>query len=148
MKILIVFDTAYGNTEQIARAIGASLGTEVRTLRAGEADISALEGVELLAVGSPTQGGRPTQPVRDFLRKIPKSRLAGVKVAAFDTRVPAKWVGVFGFASGRIEDELKKKGGMPAVPHESFFVDGTKGPVTQGELERAGNWLKAVTGAK
>ena len=37
MKAMVIYDSVYGNMEQIARAIGGALGSEeeIRTLRAG-----------------------------------------------------------------------------------------------------------------
>ncbi len=144
MKAMIVYDSVYGNTEEIARAIGNGAGGDCKVLRAGDANPAELITVELLIVGSPTQGGRPTPAVRDFLGKIPMSSLKDVKVAAFDTRFSTKFVGVFGYAAGRIASDLKARGGNLVVPPEGFFVKGTKGPVKEGELERAAGWVKAI----
>nr|NIT04134.1 hypothetical protein [Candidatus Saccharibacteria bacterium] len=85
-KALIVYDSMYGNTEKIAKAIGGAISGEVKVLRTGEVNPSELEGIELLIVGSPTQGGRATKPIQDFLNKFQESALKGTKVAAFDTR--------------------------------------------------------------
>jgi len=143
MKALIVYDSLYGNTEQVAKAIGGAMA-DAKVLRAGEAHPSELKGIDLLIVGSPTQGGRHTQAIRTFLDKIPASSLKGMKVAAFDTRFSTKWVGVFGYAAGRIANELKAKGGNLMVPPEAFFVAGTKGPLKDGESERVADWLKEI----
>ncbi len=144
MKVLIVYDSKYGNTEQIAGAIGGSIGSDVKVLRAAEANPAELKTIDLLIIGSPTQGGRPTPAIREFINKIPESSLNGIKVAAFDTRISRKFVGVFGYAAGRIATDLKTKGGNLIVPPEGFFVQGIKGPVTEGELERAAGWLKEI----
>lgn len=60
--------------------------------------------------GSPTHGGKATAAITDFLNTISPSRLADVKVAAFDTRLSAKFVGIFGYAAGKIMAVLGKKG--------------------------------------
>jgi flavodoxin len=144
MKTLVVYDSVYGNTEQIARAIGGAMAGDVKVLRAGEVNPAELEGLNLLIVGAPTQGGRPTPAMRDFLNKISKSVMKDVKVAAFDTRISAKWVGIFGYAAGKIASSLKKKGGALILPPEAFFVKGTQGPLKEGELERAATWAQEV----
>jgi flavodoxin len=36
MKALILYDSLYGNTEKIARAIGSAITGEVKVLRVGE----------------------------------------------------------------------------------------------------------------
>lgn len=146
MKVLVVYDSFYGNTEQIARAIGDAIAGEAKVVRVGEVSPSELESVDLLVVGSPTQGGRPTAAIRDVLNEVSKSGVKGVKVAAFDTRVPARWAAVFGYAAGRIAKALKGKGGTLVASPEGFFVEGTKGPLKDGELERAAAWARGIAG--
>jgi flavodoxin I len=144
MKTLIVYDSTYGNTRKIAESIGSAVSGEVKVLAAAEANLSELESLDLLIAGSPTNGGRATPSMRLFLDKIPEAALKNIKTAAFDTRIPAKWVKIFGFAAGRIDRSLKSKGGVPIAPPEPFFVKGTEGPLAEGELERAAAWAKAI----
>jgi flavodoxin I len=150
MKALVVYDSVYGNTEKIARAIadGITPSGEVEVLRAGEADPSELASVDFLIVGSPVHGGRPTPAVQDFLNKMAQQSPKGIKVAAFDTRATSKFAKIFGNAAGRIAGRLTKKGGLLIVPAEGFFVTGTKGPLKEGELERATAWAKGIPEAK
>ena len=144
MKALIVFDSAYGNTEKIARAIGAAITGEAKVLRAGEADVAELNLYDLLIIGSPTQGGKPMPTVVDLLNKIPESEIKSKNVAVFDTRVPTKIVKLFGFAGDKIAKNLKEKGANVIVPVEGFLVAGTKGPLKEGELEHVTNWVKTL----
>ena len=150
MKALIVYDSVYGNTEKIAKAIadGITPSGEAKALRAGEANISELTSVDLLIVGSPVHGGRPTPAVQDFLKKMAQQSLKGIKVTAFDTRATSKFAKIFGNAAGRIAGQLTKKGGVLIIPAEGFFVTGTKGPLKEGELERAANWAKELLEGK
>jgi flavodoxin I len=144
MKTLIVYDSQFGNTEQIAKAMGAAVDGDVRTLRAGAANPSDFQGIELLILGSPTQGGSSTPAMRELLTRIPDAGLKGVKFAVFDTRMTNKLVGIFGYAAKRIADSLKDKGGTLAAPPEGFFVKASKGPLKDGELERAAAWAKSL----
>ena len=146
MRALIVYDSVYGNTEKVARAIADSItpSGEVKVLRAGEMDTSELASIDLLIVGSPVHGGRPTPAVQDFLNKMAQQSLRNIKVAAFDTRATSKFAKIFGNAAGRIAGQLTKKGGILIVPPEGFFVTGTKGPLKEGELERAAAWAKGI----
>jgi len=146
VKVLIVYDSTYGCTERIAQTIGRALDPtqQVSTVRASDAKPEHMVGVKLLIVGSPTQGGRPTQAVQEFLKAIPEEGLLGVAVAAFDTRVPARWVGIFGYAAENIFDTLKKKSGIPVMPPEGFFVTGKEGPLKEGESERAALWAEML----
>jgi flavodoxin I len=144
MTVLIVYDSLYGNTEKIARAIGGAIKGEVKVLRAGEATPPDLTGVELLIMGSPTQGGRATKPFQDFLSSISDYSLKGIKIAVFDTRLTNKLVGIFGYAAGKLASGLKNKGGNLLVPPEGFIVKGSKGPLKEGELEGAAVWAQKI----
>jgi len=144
VKALIVYDSTYGNTEKIAKAIGAALTGDVKVLRAGEVNPAELNAFDLLVIGSPTYGGRPMPSVAELLNKIPESAIKGKNVAAFDTRIPTKLAKIFGYAADRIAKNLKEKGGNPVVPGEGFFVSGKGGPLKEGELERAASWAKGL----
>ena len=148
MKALIVYDSVYGNTEKIAKAIGGAITGEVKVLRMGEVNSSELTTLDLFIVGSPTQGGRPTPAIQDFLNKVSESAIKGINVAAFDTRFSTRFVGIFGYAAGKIADSLKKKGGTLILSPEGFFVKGKEGPLKEGELERAASWAKEIVKSK
>jgi flavodoxin len=153
MKALVVYDSVFGNTEKIARAIGDALGSapDINVLRVGDVRPEHLTGLTLLIVGSPTRAFRPLPSISGFLRRLPVRALAGVGVAAFDTRIaPAdvnSWfltfmVKLFGYAAPPIADGLTRKGGELVATREGFFVKGTEGPLKPGELERAAQWAK------
>lgn len=159
MNALIIYDSAYGNTEKVARAMGKALGAlgEVQVVRPGDVQSGQLSGVALLIVGSPTQKFRPLPAVTGFLKGLPDGVLRGVKVAAFDTRIPesrvqeirilAFFVKLFGYAAKPIADGLAKKGGELAAPPEGFYVSDTEGPLVDGELERAADWARTIAAA-
>ena len=144
MKILVIFDSVYGNTENVARAIGGAITNDVQIIHAKEAKPNDLEGLDILIIGAPTQGGRPTQDMQNFLKDIAKTDIKGLKFASFDTRISAKWVGIFGYAAGRIAKNLRKKGADLIKDPEPFFVTGTEGPLKEGEMERAAAWAQEV----
>ena len=156
MKSLVIFDTFFGNTEKVARAISDSLGAESTAIRVTEAKHEQLKGLGLLVVGSPTRAFRPTKPLSQFLDGIPRDALRGVRVAAFDTRMSEKelnspmlgfMVKLFGYASKPISDKLVRKGGELVAPPEGFIVEASEGPLRSGELERAAAWAKRIIGA-
>lgn len=149
MKALIVYDSVFGNTEQIARAIGQVLGAEV--VRVSDVRPEQLSGLDLLVVGSPTRAFRPTPAIARFLKGIPANGLQGIRVAAFDTRVSVSDVGSriltvmvrwFGYAAEPIARRLQKKRGELIAPPAGFVVEGTEGPLRAGELERAADWAR------
>lgn len=154
MKILVVYDSLYGNTEQIARAIAGAISPpgEVTLSRVGEVSMSQLRGPDLIVVGAPTQGFRPSKPVQGFLEGIPAGHLEGVCVAAFDTRIAEADVGrglrllikVGGYAAKHIGEALTRKSGRLVVPPEGFLVKDREGPLREGESERAAGWGEEV----
>jgi len=148
MKVIVVYDSLYGNTEKIAKAIGGALAGEVKVLRVAEANPAEIQSSDFFIVGSPTQGGRATKEMQAFLDKIPSTSLKGINVATFDTRYTTKFVKIFGYAAGRIANSLKSKGGNLVVSPEGFFVTGSKGPLKEGELERAATWAKSIVEGK
>lgn len=152
MKTLIIYDSKFGNTKQIAEAIGNAITGETKMLRAGEAHPADLQYVDLLIVGSPTQGGRPTPAVQQFLNSLPDDSLNAIKVVTFDTRFSEKEVNfalkllmkTIGYAAPKIAKTLESKGGKLIVPPEDFIVNGKEGPLKDGEFERATDWANKL----
>jgi len=155
MNIRIIYDSVFGNTEKIAQAIGNGLEHEqdVKVIKVDQVEPKHLRGVNLLIVGSPTRAFRPTPALTQFLKQLPKDSLRGVKTAAFDTRIAVEdtnsrflnlMVRLFGYADKPIADMLKKKGGELINPSGGFIVEGTEGPLKEGEIERATEWAKYI----
>jgi flavodoxin len=151
MNSLIVYDSAFGNTEKIAKAIGAALGATV--LRVHEVRAEQLTGLDVLSVGSPTQAFQALKTVKVFLQTLPAGALHGVKVASFDTRMDVKAVNsrlltllvrLFGYAAAPIAAQLTKKGASLAIPPTGFIVEGKAGPLRAGEVERAVLWARQL----
>jgi flavodoxin len=151
MKSLVVFDSLFGNTETVARAVAEALGAfgESRAVRVAEIEPWHLQGIELLVVGSPTQKFRPTAATQGWLRGLPPGALDGVRVAAFDTRIDvdsvgnrllSTLVGWFGYAAEPIEKRLLRVGGAHAGPPAGFIVEDKQGPLREGESARARAW--------
>lgn len=151
MKVLVIYDSVFGNTEKVAQAIGAALGAaeEVSVLRVSEVSLDKLQEIELLVVGSPTRAFQPMPSLTNFLKSLPADVLKGVRVTAFDTRISVEdtksgflrfMIGIFGYAASPLAKKLVRKGGILAVAPEGFLVENTEGPMKPGELERAAAW--------
>lgn len=158
MKALIIYDSMFGNTEQVAQAMATALSTqvEVSAYRVGDVQPEAFADADLLIVGSPTQGFQPTPATKKLLDSIPAQGLQGVKFAAFDTRIAVEDVGnrfltfmvnIFGYAAKPIANRLQKKGGALIAPPEGFIVNGKEGPLKEGELARAVGWVRQIIAA-
>jgi len=155
MKALVVYDSFFGNTQQIARAIGDALKSqaEVQTLRVGDVKPERLAGLSLLFVGSPTRAFSASPAIKAWLKNLVPNSLKGVKVAAFDTRIAVSdvdsrvfpvFVKLFGYAAEPIGARLTKMGGDQVIPPEGFSVLGSEGPLKDGELERAAAWAQQI----
>ncbi len=132
--------------------MAAAFGEGTRIERATSLTPADLEGLDLLVVGSPTQGGRPLPSVTKLLRSAGPDVLRSARVAAFDTRLAIGERGfglrllmkTIGYAAPKIAKALEAKGGRLTVPPEGFLVEGKEGPLKPGELERAAAWAAAV----
>ncbi|HEX8733483.1 MAG TPA: flavodoxin domain-containing protein [Ktedonobacterales bacterium] len=149
MKTLIVYDSQYGNTELVAKAIEAALSGigEARAIRVEAMRPDSLDGVNLLILGSPIQGWRPTEAMQTLLQNLTAERLHGVSAACFDTRIEhPRWLA--GSAAKIMARRLQSLGATVVAPPEGFYVEGTEGPLVTGEEARAADWaVKLATQA-
>lgn len=152
MSILIVYDSIFGNTAQVAKAMAETV-PGARAVHVGDAAALELNGVTLLVVGSPTRGFRPTPDMQEFVDGLGDDMLAGRRAAVFDTRLdletvhpaPLRWMmDVGGYAAGTLEHLLADKGCIITGTAAGFLVTGAEGPLREGEIERARNWLRGL----
>jgi flavodoxin len=145
MRALVLYDSLHGNTAEVAQAIGDALPGEVSVSHVGEVSTDELEAADVLVVGSPTHGGWFTEPIKGWLEQVPATAIKGIHVAVFDTRTPPTILSrLFGFAAPRIASRLERIGLTVLVPPEGFIVEGIKGPLAEGELERAAGWATKI----
>jgi hypothetical protein len=151
-KAVVLYESVFGNTEMIARAIADGLfqSYEVALASFGEAPVGTAE-ADLIVLGGPTHAWGMTKPasrlqpgssgyaigVREWLDASPPGNGRGA--AAFDTRFDKpRWL--TGSAAARIGRELERLDYRMVMPPESFFVLHSGGPLRQGEEERARRW--------
>ncbi|MBN2281761.1 MAG: flavodoxin family protein [Candidatus Marinimicrobia bacterium] len=146
MKVLIVYDSLFGNTHQIAEAVqeGFQKNNEIKLFHVSKMPADSRDWPDLLVVGTPTHGGHSTGPVKNFISSLPGHALVDKFVAAFDTSIPSEGQGtfvkliirVFKNAAPRLLKELCSKGGRE-IGYEIFWVKDKEGPLKDGESERA-----------
>jgi len=155
MRTLIVYDSAFGNTKKIAEAIFDVIDKNKDSKLYYVKDLETIENgsYDLVIIGSPTQGFRPTKDTIAFLKNIPDRSLNNTRVAAFDTRIHLDQVNSKalrfmvdkgGYAAKPILKQLIKKGGESIAEPEGFYVEGEKGPLRENEIERAKEWAKSL----
>jgi hypothetical protein len=159
MKALVVFESMFGNTEQVARAIASGLS---QTCVVEICDVTVVppritEPVDLIVVGGPTHAFSMSRPstresaieqgaadgaqavgIREWLgqqHKVPHPEA----VAMFDTRVTR--VRLVPGSAARGATRLAHRLGYPTLAKpESFYVEDVTGPLASGELDRARAW--------
>ncbi len=137
MKVLVVYDSQFGNTQKIADLIAKTV--KGKAVKVQDFKEELLSGVSLLIVGCPIHGWNPSKPTISFLSSLPKNTLKGVNIAAFDTRIKTFFSGD---AASKVNKQLVKLGGKSVVSPGKFIVEGKEGPLAEGELEKAKNWAK------
>lgn len=160
MKAVVVYESFFGNSERIARAVTSGLGLEgltataVDVADARDVDVAACD---LLVVGGPThgfalsrtqtrhdavtRGGSSTDAgrgIREWLTDLPVppgTHLA----AAFDTR--ARTVRHLPMSAARSAAHLLRQRGFTLVARPAgFVVLDVEGPLVEHEPERAVAW--------
>lgn len=137
MKSLVIFDSTFGNTKIIAEVIAKELGDECSAVSVVEFNTDILNEVELLVVGSPIIGWKPSEKMNAFLSGLKKDQLLDIKAAAFDTRIK---LFIHGDAAIKISEILKNAGANIISDPKPFYVRGTEGPLLEGEVSNAINW--------
>ena len=167
MRALIVFESMFGNTGELADAVAGGLrqrGVEVSVTEAGSMTHDLVAEHDLLVLAAPThalalsrpesradavaRGARPEHAatgIREWIDTIDTHLPPGPRVVAvFDTRVSKmrRWPGS---AAKQMARKLEREG-CSVVARTSFYVNGVKGPLVDGETRRAGGWGRSLAG--
>lgn len=156
MKALVVYESLWGNTAAVARAVASGIGPDAEAMTTDAASPERVAEADLIVAGAPVLGFRlvndgmraaiardeadaPTPPdlshpsLRSWLGSL--TRTDG-SVAAFETRI---WWSPRG-ATGDIERLFQRAGLRPVAKAQKFVVKDKYGPLREGELERARQW--------
>jgi hypothetical protein len=154
VKAIVVYESTWGNTAAIARAIAEGIGPDARVATTDEATPALLADADLVVAGAPVLGFRlPTEQIRASIRSDPKAPAAELDhpsmrawlaslprghgcSAAFETRF--RWSP--GGAVGAISTSLQAAGYPPVAKPGKFIVKGKYGPLRDGETDRARRW--------
>lgn len=156
MKAVVVYESLWGNTAAIARAIAEGIGQGTQAVTTDAAVPEAIADADLIVAGAPVLGfslptdamrdsvasseaGAPTPPdlahpsLRSWLDSLPAG---SGRCAAFETRI---WWSPRG-ATGDIEKRLARAGYRVVAKGHRFVVKDKYGPLREGEAERARAW--------
>jgi hypothetical protein len=167
-RVLVVAESMFGNTATIATAVAQGLAEETDVEVTTPVD-PPREDLDLIVVGAPTHAFSMPRPVtREEARRqgaIGVNTSCGVRewiaaipvcahhprIVTFDTRV-MRTRRLPGSAARAAARDLRAKGYSPLAASTSFFVEDVRGPLADGELDRARAWgvrlgsvLSAVT---
>ncbi len=164
VRALVAYESMFGNTERVARAVAAGLRLEgidttvVDVSGSGPADLA---GVDLLVVGAPTHGFSLSRPatrqdavrqggradaervgLREWLRTFEGTERR-LLAATFDTRV-TKVRYLPASASHRAGRLLTAEGHQLVAAPMGFLVRDVSGPLESREIDRAIAWSRRV----
>lgn len=159
MHALVVYESLFGNTAEVASAVAAGLEHhgEVDLVEVGEAPDTIGDGVSLVVVGGPTHAFSMSRPrtredavsrgaapehagpgIREWLDQLEVGRHQAA-VATFDTKID-KMRRLPGSAAKGAAHAAHRHGLDKAARPESFYVEDVDGPLLAGELDRARTW--------
>lgn len=155
MKAIVVYESHWGNTAAIAKAIAEGIGPNARAVTTTEATPDLIGDASLVVAGAPIMAfGLPSERMLESMTKDTKAPVApdvshpslrewldalphGTAAAAsFETKL--RWSP--GSATGTIDDRFRRAGFHTIANSEKFVVKGSYGPLREGEVERAREW--------
>jgi hypothetical protein len=163
MRALVIFESMFGNTQEVARAVARGLQESMTTdlVEVGAAPTVFGADVSLLVVGGPTHAFGLSRPstredaaqrtgrdlvstgigLREWLSSIDRapSRIAA---ATFDTK--ANRPRLPGSAARAAHKRLRWLRFQTIAAPESFYITDMTGPLVDGELDRAYRWGEAL----
>ena len=152
IKGIVIYDTSHGNTKKIAETIA-------ETLKASEIEVDLFDlkhvkklssnNYNFLVIGSPTKFGTMSFAIKSFLGKVKNEEWINKPFAAFDTENPenvekARLENKEWSAAEKIALKLKEKKMKQLLPVLKALVLGLKGPLVEGEIDRAKNYSKEL----
>ena len=164
LRAMVVFESMFGNTEQVAQAIAAGLeaeGVPTKVVGVSVAPAALPPSVELLVVGAPTHAFSLSRPktrteavrqgaeeskaaigMREWLETVRPPMDQLVHVAVYDTR--ATKVRRLPAAAGPSAARLAKRRFSEVDRPVAFLVDDLQGPLVEGEIDRARSWGRSL----
>ena len=146
MKVMVVYESKYGNTKRAAETIIEGMKesgkVEVFFCKVKEVDFNKIADYDIILIGSPNHIGGPTRSVRKFVDGLAKLKLKEKQIAVFDTYLGED----FERAVKKMEKRIREK--LPELklisPGLSIRVEGMKGPILSEELSRCKDFGRKI----
>ena len=147
-KVLVIYDTKYGNTkivaEQIAEGLKEVEGIETAIGYVKGVDPQRIVGYDALIIGAPNHMGKPSRAITKFVESLTKVEVNAKWAAAFDTYFQRGRY--FEKSMKKLERHINEK--LPNLklitPGLSIKVKGVNGPIAFGELPKAKEFGKRI----
>lgn len=165
MRALVVYESHFGNTMDVAHAVLSGLRRhhEAEIIEVTSAPRDVVNGFDLLVLGAPTHAfglsrpesrrqaialGAEAQPgeigLREWLETLSLAP-GSCSFATFGTTADKmRRATVLGTAAGKLERRLRRLGLRQLAPCAQFWVADMTGPLLAGEEERAREWGAAL----
>ena len=152
MKGIVIYDTSYGNTKEIAEAIAETLkesGVEADLFYVKKVKKLSPKDYDFLVLGSPTRYGTMSFTVKRFIGRVKSEEWANKPFVAFDTENPenieqARIQNKEWSAAEKIAVKLREKQMNQLLPVLKAVVLGWKGPLQDGEIERTKGYAREL----
>ncbi|MBN2540090.1 MAG: flavodoxin family protein [Bacilli bacterium] len=151
MKVLIVYDSYYGNTQKVAKSIEEKLNdVDVQLIKVDLITQDKVDVSDLVIFGSPTRAFNMTKKVKKALKSLDYKTK---KFWVFDTRMDVTEVGSkvlvklaarFGYAAEKMQSILVKRGAIKAMDYTYYFVKESEGPLYESVMKQVEEDVKAL----
>ena len=138
MKVLIVFDTKHGNTQQVAELIADGInsveGNETEVVNVKDFELSENKTYDLILIGSPNHVGSHVKSIKKFIKNLSGASIKASSFAAFDTYMSKDFEKAVKKMEKQISENLPNS--TMALPGLSIKVGGMKGPIVEEDLSK------------
>ncbi len=153
MKVIVAYDTYYGNTKQVAEAIAdefRSAGHEAEILNVKD-EHNSPQG-DLLVIGTPIRMAKVPRPARRFIKRLDREAWKGKPIIVLTTVGPLKenptekdreTAQKWGYNPGlKFRDKIKSRGLSPVEQVLYVEVKDLKGPLVDTGIEKARQYIR------
>ncbi|MHA2400247.1 MAG: flavodoxin family protein [Promethearchaeota archaeon] len=147
MKVLVVYETKFGNTKKVAETIADGMQEieqiNTKVINVNEVETSIVKDFDAIIIGSPTWGGNAPKSIRNFINSLAELQLNEKSYAVFDTNNNLRFMSNL---TKKLEKKISKK--IPSLkrilPGLPVKVIGLKGPLAEGEFPKCQNFGKEL----
>ena len=148
MKVLIVYETKYGNTKKAAETIGEVIkeaGNGIAVVKVDAVEMDTIKDYGAIVIGSPTYASSQARSIKKFISSL--SVEPNTKIAVFDTHSGdgISTGGPMRRAVKKMEKQIQKNPNLTKIMNGlQVAVKGIQGPLIEGELEKCKEFAKEI----